>query len=118
PSQGREYSPQGDFYSITGNRIETGATSSDNSGLTSKGLISGSFSSRSPAGAGTAQDYGAARTNAPSRENTARSFYVVQEGDTLYRIARMYGMTVERIREINNLGAKEVIIPYQKIYLN
>ena len=48
----------------------------------------------------------------------ARSFYVVREGDTLYSIARNYGMTVERLRDINNLGGSEVIIPYQKLYLN
>lgn len=47
-----------------------------------------------------------------------RSFYIVKEGDTLFRIARMYGLTVEHLRSVNNLGAAEVIIPYQKIYLN
>lgn len=117
-SRGREYSPEGDFYSITGNRIENAGNGggSANTARKSTGLISGSISSRSPLAGGAVQEYSntGPRTTAPKE----RSFYVVKEGDTLFRIARMYGMSVERLREINNLGANEVIIPYQKIYLN
>ncbi|HMQ48347.1 MAG TPA: LysM peptidoglycan-binding domain-containing protein [Saprospiraceae bacterium] len=47
-----------------------------------------------------------------------RSIYMVKEGDTLYSIARKYGLSVERLRELNNLSLNEVIIPYQKLYLN
>ena len=58
--------------------------------------------------------------NAPSarRDNTNRTVYIVREGDTLYRIARKYGMSIEQLRSINNLERDEVLIPYQKIYLN
>ncbi|MCB0615416.1 MAG: LysM peptidoglycan-binding domain-containing protein, partial [Phaeodactylibacter sp.] len=110
-TQGREYSPQGDFYSITGGRIDSGNT--DNSNLTSKGIISSSFSSRSPVVSGVVQE-----NRSTAKTNQSRSFYVVKEGDTLFSIARRYGMTVERLRDINNLGGSEVIIPYQKLYLN
>lgn len=117
---GRTYSPQGDSYTITGNRIDSGGGAGSTA---SKGAISSSFSSRSPAAGGAVQEYGAITSrisdNATSSSNgSRRTVYVVKEGDNLYRIARMYGMTVERLRSINNLGAGEVIIPYQKIYLD
>lgn len=51
----------------------------------------------------------------PSRN---RSVYIVKDGDTLFNIARKYGTTVQRLRDINNLARGEVLIPYQKIYLN
>ncbi|MCB0546431.1 MAG: LysM peptidoglycan-binding domain-containing protein [Phaeodactylibacter sp.] len=112
-NQGRQYSPEGDFYSITGQRIDSGNTTST-AAATGKGIISSSFSSRAPVGGGVVQEY----ENRPQATNQPRNFYVVQEGDTLFSIARRYSMTVERLREINNLGSNEVIIPYQKIYLN
>ncbi len=54
--------------------------------------------------------------NAPS--NSKRMMHTVQEGDNLFRIARQYGVTVEHLRKINNLELNEIIIPYQKIYIN
>lgn len=36
--------------------------------------------------------------------------YVVQSGDTLYKIARVYGMTVSQLMEINNLDNTELSI--------
>jgi len=51
----------------------------------------------------------------PSRN---RSVYIVKDGDTLFNIARKYGTTVQQLRDINNLARGEVLIPYQKIYLN
>ncbi len=118
-SRSREYSPEGDFYSITSSRIEDAGNGggSANTAPRGTGLISGSISSRSPLAAGsTVQEYSTTAPRATSSKD--RSFYVVKEGDTLFQIARMYGMSVERLRAINNLGANEVIIPYQKIYLN
>ena len=47
-----------------------------------------------------------------------RLMHTVQEGDNLFRIARQYGVTVEHLRAINNLELNEIIIPYQKIYIN
>ena len=48
---------------------------------------------------------------------TERSFYVVQEGDSLFRIGRMYGVSVEHLRSVNNFSATEVIIPGQKVFV-
>lgn len=50
--------------------------------------------------------------------NRSRSVYVVKDGDTLFSIARKYGTTVQELRDLNNLARNEVLIPYQKIYLN
>lgn len=56
--------------------------------------------------------------NSSSTLRKERSIYMVKEGDTLYSIARKYGLSVERMRELNSLSLNEVIIPYQKLYLN
>ena len=47
-----------------------------------------------------------------------RTVYIVKDGDTLYSIARAYGISIERLRSLNDLERGEVLIPYQKIYLN
>lgn len=47
-----------------------------------------------------------------------RSIHLVKEGENLYQIARAYGVTVERLRQLNNLGPNDVIIPFQKLYVN
>ena len=45
-----------------------------------------------------------------------RQVYTVQYGDTLYRIAKLFGMTVERLKTINNL-ASGGIHEGQKLYV-
>lgn len=52
--------------------------------------------------------------NAPSD----RAFHLVQEGESLYTIARRYGMTVEELRALNALAPADVIVPFQKLYVN
>lgn len=47
-----------------------------------------------------------------------RQVHLVKEGESLYRIAQLYGLTVERLRQLNNLGVNDVIIPYQRLYVN
>lgn len=47
-----------------------------------------------------------------------RSIHLVKEGENLYQISRAYGVTVERLRQLNSLGPNDVIIPFQKIYVN
>ena len=47
-----------------------------------------------------------------------RTVHQVMDGETLYKIARDYGTTVQRLRDINNLEANEVLIPYQRIFIN
>ena len=47
-----------------------------------------------------------------------RQVHLVREGESLYRISQLYGLTVERLRQLNNLSANDVIIPYQRLYVN
>lgn len=47
-----------------------------------------------------------------------RSIHLVKEGENLYQISRAYGVTVERLRQLNSLGPNDVIIPFQKLYVN
>lgn len=120
PSQGREYSQGGEFYSVTGNRIDNtgGSGGTASTGRTGTGLISGSISSQPSLRSGSAQEYGYYSDTRSTSKSGERRFYIVKEGDTLFRIARMHEMSVEQLRAINNLGPGEVIIPKQKIYLN
>jgi LysM repeat protein len=48
---------------------------------------------------------------------TAPEFHLVQAGDTLYRIGRRYGLTVEQLRSYNNLAPDAAIYPGQKLKL-
>lgn len=47
-----------------------------------------------------------------------RKVHIVQEGETLYRIAKYYNMKVEDIRKLNHLERGEVLMPYQRLYVN
>jgi LysM repeat protein len=42
-------------------------------------------------------------------------YHVVRAGDSLYRIAQKYGMSVGDLRRLNNISAKQAIYPGQKI---
>jgi LysM repeat protein len=53
---------------------------------------------------------------APTPSN--RSFHLVQEGESLYSIARRYGLTTDQLRALNNLDNGGVIVPFQKLYVN
>ncbi len=69
-----------------------------------------------PKGGNTPTSY---NTSVPqTQQNQVRTVYIVKEGDSLFNIARTYGTTAQRLREINNLEKNEVLIPYQRIYLN
>ncbi len=51
------------------------------------------------------------------RVNAKRRFHVVKEDDTVYSISRQHNVSVSRLRQINDLEENEIIIPYQRIYL-
>ncbi|MDX1943130.1 MAG: LysM peptidoglycan-binding domain-containing protein [Saprospiraceae bacterium] len=59
----------------------------------------------------TPQGYEAAST-------IKRATHVVKEGETLYRIARMYDISLDRLRFLNNLRENEAILPNQRLYIN
>ncbi len=56
--------------------------------------------------------------NQRSSIQVQRQMHLVKEGESLFRIAQAYGISVERLRQLNNLGPNDVIIPYQRLYVN
>jgi LysM repeat protein len=46
-----------------------------------------------------------------------KKYHLVLEGETLFNIARQHGLSVEKLRALNDLGSNEAIIPNQKLLL-
>ncbi|MEM1320608.1 MAG: LysM peptidoglycan-binding domain-containing protein [Bacteroidota bacterium] len=63
-------------------------------------------------------DTGSSRLVADQVDNSKRRIHIVKEDETIYSIARQYSLTVERIRLLNNLEENEIIIPFQRLYVN
>lgn len=42
-------------------------------------------------------------------------YHTVKEGEALYGIARQYDVSVDQLRELNNLEKGEVILPFQRL---
>ena len=53
----------------------------------------------------------------PTPGADGRIVYIVQEGDTLWRISAVTGVSLENLRALNNLGADDIIAPGQQILL-
>jgi hypothetical protein len=53
----------------------------------------------------------------PTADADGKIFYIVQEGDTLWRIAAITGVTVDQLRALNHLGLDEAIVPNQKLLI-
>ena len=54
---------------------------------------------------------------ASKKGETAAQFHQVQPGETLYRISRRYGLSIEQLRAYNDLAADAAIYPGQKLKL-
>lgn len=54
----------------------------------------------------------------PKKAKSTAKFHQVQPGDTLYRISRRYGLSVEQLRSYNNLAPNTAIYPGQKLKLS
>ena len=59
----------------------------------------------------------AAATAGPEKETTAR-IHTVKPGETLYRISRRYNLSVEQLRQYNELDSKASIYPGQKLKIS
>ena len=53
----------------------------------------------------------------PTADADGKIFYIVQEGDTLWRISAITGVTVDQLRALNKLGLDQAIIPGQKLLI-
>ncbi|MFK7937687.1 MAG: LysM peptidoglycan-binding domain-containing protein, partial [Saprospiraceae bacterium] len=50
--------------------------------------------------------------------NGEKRVHVVQDGETIESIAKLYGVSPSRIRSVNLLDERDVVIPLQKIYIS
>lgn len=55
--------------------------------------------------------------NYNTRPAGPRKTHVVKDGEDLYKISQMYDTNVQRLLELNNMRQSEVLIPYQRIYV-
>jgi LysM repeat protein len=57
---------------------------------------------------------------APSKPavTTQKRYHTVQKGETLYRISKKYGITVEELRKLNNLSANQSVRTGQKLLIS
>jgi hypothetical protein len=53
----------------------------------------------------------------PTPGSDGRIIYVVQEGDTLWRIAAVSGLNVADLRDLNNLDADDIVYPGMSLFL-
>ncbi len=51
------------------------------------------------------------------RAPDTRKTHTVAEGETIFTIARKYNLTVEQIRKWNGLEKSEIVIPFQRLYV-
>ena len=58
----------------------------------------------------------AAREEKPA--SSQRPSHEVKSGDTLYRISRMYGVSIAQLRIWNGLSREDVIQPGQKLWVS
>ena len=50
-----------------------------------------------------------------SAVSTEKRYHTVQKGETLYKISKKYGITVEELRKLNNLSRDRSVRPGQKV---
>jgi hypothetical protein len=53
----------------------------------------------------------------PTPGSDGRIIYIVQEGDTLWRIAAVAGLNVADLRDLNNLDVDDIVYPNQQLFL-
>ena len=55
-------------------------------------------------------------TNTPYKPPSLEDYYIVQKGDTLYKIANQFNITVPALKELNNLASDNIQVG-QKLLL-
>ena len=64
------------------------------------------------AGTQTTQSSKTAKT---SKKTTGNRYHIVKPGETLYQIGPQYGLTIDKLRQLNKLGDGDTIYPGQKL---
>jgi LysM repeat protein len=61
-----------------------------------------------------------AKSSPPSKPavSTEKQYHTVQKGETLYRISKKYGISVEELRKLNNLSADQPLRTGQKLLVS
>jgi LysM repeat protein len=61
-----------------------------------------------------------AKLSPPSKPavSTEKQYHIVKKGETLYRISRKYGISVEELRKLNNLSADQVLRTGQRLMVS
>jgi hypothetical protein len=53
----------------------------------------------------------------PTADAEGKIFYIVQDGDTLWRISAITGVSVDQLRALNKLGLDQAIVPGQRLLI-
>ncbi|MEM8584172.1 MAG: LysM peptidoglycan-binding domain-containing protein [Bacteroidota bacterium] len=77
--------------------------------------------SGSPSTYNNSNPYGNTNFTTPqtyNNPNQNRAIHVVQEGESLYSIATRYNLSVAQLRQLNGMTATDIIIPFQRLFVN
>jgi len=55
------------------------------------------------------------KTAKSSKKTTGNRYHIVKPGETLYQIGPQYGLTINKLRQLNKLGDGDTIYPGQKL---
>jgi LysM repeat protein len=55
------------------------------------------------------------KTAKVSKKTTGNRYHIVKPGETLYQIGPQYGLTINKLRQLNKLGDGDTIYPGQKL---
>jgi len=61
---------------------------------------------------------GTSKTTKISKKTAKNRYHIVKPGETLYQIGPRYGLSVEKLRQLNKLGADDTIYPGQKLVVS
>lgn len=78
-------------------------------------LVMSVLNARAPVSAAPVQQLTPFPTPTPGTDG--RIIYIVREGDTLWRVSAITGVPLDQLRELNDLGTEEAIVPGQELLL-
>lgn len=78
-------------------------------------LVLGLLSARAPVSAAPPLQLTPFPTPTPGTDG--RIIYIVKDGDTLWRVSAITGVPLDQLRELNDLGTEEPIVPGQELLL-